>query len=170
MRRLVILLVPFLLTGAVSAAEPTLVADTAADSAEAALLQADIEFGQASIVEGRPAWVERFADDAVVFPAGGAVLRGKAEIVERWQKDSFDPQGLTWSPAGAQASLAGDLGFTYGSWEKVGKGPDGKLTVTKGKYLTVWRKNADGAWQVIADIGNADPQPPPPLTPKSKKP
>jgi len=172
MRRTVVLLVFLLAAGATFAtlaANPTLVADTGADRAEAALLQADIEFGQASIVQGLPAWTERFAEDAVVFPAGGPVLQGKAEIVERWKKDAFDPQGLTWSPAGAQASAAGDLGFTYGVWEKTGKGPDGKLTVMKGKYLTVWRKSADGQWLVVADIGNADPPPSPPA-PAPKKP
>jgi ketosteroid isomerase-like protein len=169
MRRTAFLLVFSLAaaTLATLAANPTLVADTGADRAEPALLQADIEFGQASVVQGLPAWIERFAEDAVVFPAGGPLLRGKTEIVERWKKDAFDPQGLAWSPAGAQASGGGDFGFTYGVWEKTGKGPDGKLTVMKGKYLTVWRKNADGKWQVVADIGNADPPPP---APAAKKP
>ena len=34
---------------------------------------------------------------------------------------------------------------------------DGKPTVSRGKYITVWRKGKDGAWKVVADLGNAVP-------------
>ena len=39
----------------------------------------------------------------------------------------------------------------------------GNSTRDRGKYLTVWRKQADGTWKSIADMFNSDvPMPPPP--------
>jgi len=32
----------------------------------------------------------------------------------------------------------------------------GKLTHDKGKYLTVWKKQADGSWKIYRDINNSD--------------
>jgi ketosteroid isomerase-like protein len=32
----------------------------------------------------------------------------------------------------------------------------GKPVTTKGKYVVVWKKQADGKWKVIEDIDNPD--------------
>jgi hypothetical protein len=41
----------------------------------------------------------------------------------------------------------------------------------KGKYVTVWKKQANGQWKVAEDIFNADAPPPPPApaAPKGKR-
>jgi len=36
--------------------------------------------------------------------------------------------------------------------------PDGER---RGKYITIWRKQADGRWKVAADLGNQGPLAPP---------
>ena len=38
--------------------------------------------------------------------------------------------------------------------------PKGNAVSDKGKYLTVYKKQPDGNWKVIADIGNSDLQAP----------
>ena len=43
---------------------------------------------------------------------------------------------------------SGDLGFTAGTYDFAFKGPDGKPTHEKGKYLCTWRKEKDGTWKV----------------------
>lgn len=71
----------------------------------------------------------------------------------------FETEGssLTWEPLQAEVSDAFDLGYTHGTFESRFPGPNGELSVTTGKYLTVWRKQPDGSWKVAADIGNDDP-------------
>lgn len=32
----------------------------------------------------------------------------------------------------------------------------GKATLDKGKFLTVWKKQADGSWKIIRDMYNSD--------------
>jgi ketosteroid isomerase-like protein len=34
--------------------------------------------------------------------------------------------------------------------------PSGKPLRDRGKYVTVWRKQADGSWRVVRDVFNSD--------------
>ena len=53
--------------------------------------------------------------------------------------------------------VGGDLGYTVGNWERRLKAKDGRVVVQHGQYLTVWKKQADGRWQVIFDGGSEAP-------------
>jgi ketosteroid isomerase-like protein len=47
--------------------------------------------------------------------------------------------------------------FTQGTYTMTMTNPKTKKPVTgKGKYLTVYRKQADGSWKAIADAFNSD--------------
>jgi ketosteroid isomerase-like protein len=125
------------------------------------LLEADREFGKAVAARGIDGWVECFAEDGKMFPAGGEVVEGKKAVRElmaaRFAQPGFS---LHWTPLGAELARSGDFGYTYGMSESRFTGKDGKLIVATGKYITVWRKEKNGAWKVIADIGNATPRKP----------
>ena len=69
------------------------------------------------------------------------------------QKDNH----LTWRPVGADISASGDLGYTYGTFEFRSKDKNGKPTVEHGKYTSIWKKQNDGSWKVVLDMGNASP-------------
>ena len=56
-----------------------------------------------------------------------------------------------------EVSTAGDLGYTYGSYEFKSKAGD-MATVEKGYYLHVWKRNENGELRLVADVTN--PQPP----------
>ena len=49
----------------------------------------------------------------------------------------------------------GDLGYTVGTWERRAAPGGGQTAVTRGNYLTVWKKQADGAWRVSFDTGSS---------------
>jgi len=54
------------------------------------------------------------------------------------------------------AGVVKDTGWTVGTFQDSSKGSDGKTVAGKGKYVTVWRKGADGKWKAIHDIWNYD--------------
>jgi ketosteroid isomerase-like protein len=69
----------------------------------------------------------------------------------------FDPLGpgaLTWAPRVADASPSGDLAYTSGD-AIIREGGD----VSYSNYLTVWKRQSDGKWRVVADGGNSAPAP-----------
>src|SRR6185369_2829803 len=58
---------------------------------------------------------------------------------------------------------SGDVAYSYGTYKLAATGPDGKPVQDKGKYVTTWKKQADGSWKATADIINSDL----PMTPAS---
>lgn len=117
------------------------------------LMEADRAFYRATSEKGLDGWVSFLHPRAVIFPAGRPAIAGIDSIKSYYELTKFDPSQLKWEPLTAELSASGDLGFSHGNWEKPGKDREGKETVYRGKYLTVWRRDDAGKWKVVADIG-----------------
>jgi len=50
----------------------------------------------------------------------------------------------------------GDTALEYGSYGSLIKQTDGTDATATGKYLVVWRRQANGQWLIHADIANND--------------
>lgn len=86
-------------------------------------------------------------------PDGLIVRRSPVNAIEAWTKTTPAPTGLlTWYPIFADVSRAGDLGYTTGPWEFRDK-PDDKEASGNGHFITLWRKQPDGAWKFEMDMG-----------------
>jgi ketosteroid isomerase-like protein len=68
---------------------------------------------------------------------------------------------LTWTPVHADMAASGDLGYTYGTYEFRSIGKAGKPSIEYGKYVSIWKKQKDGSWKVVMDMGNSSPRPNP---------
>lgn len=123
------------------------------------LMRADEAFAKATAEKGLDGWLSWFAQDARIFPAGEAVIEGLDAIKAHYQKTGFDPKPLIWRPAGGDLAASGDLGYTFGYASYPGTDEKGNKVVRGSKYLTVWKRQADGSWKVAADLGNASPAP-----------
>jgi ketosteroid isomerase-like protein len=104
----------------------------------------------------RAAFLEYMAEDGLVLRATGAPLEGRAAYAEVTADDPGTAT-LSWAPAHAVISDDGTLGYTWGYYILSAPDKDGTKKESRGKYLSVWRLQADGAWKFIADIGNIDP-------------
>jgi ketosteroid isomerase-like protein len=67
-----------------------------------------------------------------------------------------DGPRLTWKP-GREVLVGGDVGYTVGTWERQPPPGSGQTNLTRGNYLTVWRKQDDGSWKVVFDTGSTQP-------------
>ena len=69
-----------------------------------------------------------------------------------------DPNfALTFQSTQAEASKGGDFVYTVGTYSMTVSNPKDKKPVTdKGKYLTVFKKQANGSWKAVADMMNSD--------------
>lgn len=107
-----------------------------------------------------PAFIAYSHDDIRYFPRGSEPLVGKKAVTEAFSsadQKAQDASGakLVWEPTEGSASDDGSLGWTYGTWT-YRSAPDAsgnRKDVAKGNYVTVWKKDASGAWKMIADIG-----------------
>ena len=98
-----------------------------------------------------------YAPDASFYPAGMAIVKGQPAIRDFFKQLASAPGfELTVTTANTQVGAAGDVGYTTGTYQFATTG-----AVEKGKFVTVWRKQADGSWGVAEDIFNADETPAP---------
>jgi len=116
------------------------------------LMRADAAFAALSVDSGaKAAFLAFAAPDAMGFGNGTQFNEGREAIGASF--NAF-PAGavLEWKPVAAEIAHAGDLGCTVG-----------EATVAArhffSKYLTVWKRQADGSWKFVADGGNVRPAP-----------
>jgi ketosteroid isomerase-like protein len=138
-------------------ARPTVSASPKA-SAEM-LKQLEAEFMKAAADKGSQGYMSYYADDSVEVPNGAPLIQGKAEIAKGMGFLDDKNNRLLWTPIGADISVSGDLGYTYGTFEFHAKDKDGKPIVQYGKYTSIWKLQKDGSWKVVLDMGNASPEP-----------
>ena len=119
------------------------------------LRQMEAEFMKAAADLGSAGYMSYYADDAVEVPNGAPIITGKINIAKTMGFLDDKNNHLTWAPVGADISASGDLGYTYGTFEFSAVGKDGKPLVEHGKYTSIWKKQSDGSWKVVLDMGNA---------------
>jgi len=60
-------------------------------------------------------------------------------------------------PVQVEVSRGGDLGYARGTYELTATDPANKKAATeKGRFVTIFRKEADGSWKAVQDINNAE--------------
>ena len=122
-----------------------------ADSHE--LLGADSAFSALSATHGaKAAFISFAADQAILLgPGGTPMTHGRDAIGAAFAGFPADAV-LEWAPVAAEIAASGDLGCTVG---------EASITAlhSYSKYLTIWQRQAGGAWKFVADGGNARPGP-----------
>lgn len=115
-------------------------------------------FAKTSIDKGqREAFIEFFAEDGINFTPHPTLTR--AALLKTPPTPQPQPFLLNWQPIFGDISAAGDLGFTTGPYIiNVDNRPP-----RYGMFFSVWKKQADQNWKVVADFGVSTPQPVAPL-------
>jgi uncharacterized protein (TIGR02246 family) len=103
-------------------------------------------------------WASYFTEDGSGLYPGAGILNGKAAIKAAMVPILADPNfSLTFQSTRAMASKGGDMVYSQGTYTMTMTNPKTKEPITdKGKYLTVYTKQADGSWKVVADTFNSD--------------
>jgi ketosteroid isomerase-like protein len=65
-------------------------------------------------------------------------------------KQPHDSTVLQWGPQYVEVSRSGDLAISIGPWRIEGKD---KSKQVYGHFMSVWKRDDDGSWKVIADHG-----------------
>ena len=99
-----------------------------------------------------------FAEDGCALYPGAGIVCGREAIKAAIAPYFADPNfSFTLQSTRAMASKGGDMVYSQGTYTMTMTNPKTKKTMTdKGKYLTVYTKQADGSWKAIADTSNSD--------------
>lgn len=114
------------------------------------LVSAEKSFAQTSVDKNtRAAFLEFFDNHTVAFSNGVPVLGRKD-----WERRKENNGYLFWWPVYADIAASGDFGYTTGP---AVYGPDKNTKEAKGGiyYSSVWKKDINGKWKVLADLGSA---------------
>ena len=105
-------------------------------------------------------WASYFAEDGSGLYPGAGTLNGKAAIKAAMAPMLADPNfSLAFQSTRAMASKGGDMVYSEGTYTMTMTNPKTKKSMTdKGKYLTVYMKQADGSWKAVSDTYNSDSQ------------
>lgn len=97
-----------------------------------------------------------YDDDAVAMMSGMPAWRGKAGIMTQGmallQQVKFSDIKFNTT----SVDVGGDFAIETGTYEMTVTPKGGKPAPDKGKYVTVWKKQADGSWKIYRDISNTD--------------
>jgi uncharacterized protein (TIGR02246 family) len=115
--------------------------------------------------------VSFYADDASLLPPNTPIATGKQAIRSVWTEMLGNPGfSASWESTKAEAASSGDFAYDIGTYQLTLNDPQGKPTSDRGKYVVVWKKQADGKWKATADMFSSDlPLPTPPAAEKKKK-
>jgi ketosteroid isomerase-like protein len=137
-------------------AAPNPLVDTTMKPGKMLLFDLEARFAKDVAQRGGAAFADWFAEDGVALGNGAAPEVGKVAIVKSatWSPKTYQ---LTWTPTDGLMGPSGDMGYTWGHFEGHSRDAAGNPVTTTGRYITVWRKQADGAWKVALDAGANEP-------------
>lgn len=135
---------------------PNPLTDVTAEPGKILLFDLEARFAKDVLERGGAGFADWFAADGVALGNGAAPLVGKVAIAKgaNWSPKDYE---LTWTPTDAMMGPSGDMGYTWGHYEGRSKDANGNPVLTSGRYITMWRKQADGTWKVVLDAGANEP-------------
>lgn len=109
-----------------------------------------------------------YTDDASMLPPNAPIAIGSQAIRSMWATFLIPGNSVSWEASKVEVARSSDLAYSTGVYQFTGKDAQGKPESDHGKYLEVWKKQADGKWKVVADTYNSDLPAAPPAKPAAK--
>jgi len=120
------------------------------------MVQSERRFAARALVVGwKQAFLEYFADDAVGFDGDQAA---PAKDLFRKLPDPPKDRRLIWEPRYGDIALSGDLGYLTGPVRRIVPGQNNGQPFHS-IYASVWKRQADGSFKVVMDMGVPTPGP-----------
>ena len=138
--------------------------ESAPDSREAdveAIRQADLAWVEAQAADGLEGTMSFYVDDGIMLPPNMPMAIGKEAIRKASEALGIGAPGssVTWQPMQIEVARSGDIGYAIGTFEGFSVNEAGNPVRTKGKYVEIWKKQADGTWMIAADMFSPDSPP-----------
>ncbi len=121
-----------------------------------AIRQADLAWSAAQASDGLDGVMPFYVDDAIFLPPNSPMVIGKEAIREASAAIDSPGFSVSWKPMKIEVAQSGELGYAIGNFEGNIVDSAGNLVPVKGKYVEIWKKQADGSWKVAVDMPSTD--------------
>ena len=102
---------------------------------------------------------EFYAEDAVLLPPNAPMIEG-AEAIRGFWRTILEAGVADVTLETTRLCLAGDLAYGVGRYALTAPRAGCGCAVDEGKYVVVFRRQADGTWKAVADMFGSDRPPP----------
>jgi ketosteroid isomerase-like protein len=144
------LALPLFIAGCNSQTPDTRAAD------EATIRSFDAQWSKTAAAHDLNGTLSYYSDDAVLLPANLPIANTKDAIRAVWSELAAPTSDISWQVTKVDVAKSGDLAYSFGTYTLNMKDPQGKAVSDKGKFMEVWKKQADGNWKTVADTYNSD--------------
>ncbi len=121
-----------------------------------AIRQADLAWSAAQASDGLDGVMPFYVDDAIFLPPNSPMVIGKEAIREASAAIDSPGFSVSWKPMKIEVAQSGELGYAIGNFEGNIVDSAGNLVPVTGKYVEIWKKQADGSWKVAVDMPSTD--------------
>ena len=136
---------------------------------EQALRDLDAKWSAAAGAKDIDKTVSYYSEDAVVMPPNAPSAKTRETIRSAWKEMLTSPgAAVSWKATKVEVAKSGDLAYVSGTYEETMTDASGKPAKEHGKYVEIFKKQADGTWKVIVDIWNSDLPASAPAAPEKK--
>jgi uncharacterized protein (TIGR02246 family) len=128
--------------------------------ARAAIADGNAEFARALVAGDARAMAAVFAEDGEVIPSlQRGFVSGRAEIEAYNARRLGARRYLDVVLTTVNLGVSGDVAWETGTSRVTLRQGEGAPVTLTGRYLAVWKREADGRWRIRADLPIPDPAP-----------
>lgn len=131
-------------------------ADDMMQSDEAAIQEIWNTYSTARVAGDADTWLALWDEGGIQMPPG-MPARGKAVLDEEVPKAFAPGQVSAMNIHPEEITVAGDWAYTRGVYDS-DRVVDGKAVHIDGKFMTILKRQPDGAWKIYRDIFNFNTQ------------
>jgi ketosteroid isomerase-like protein len=121
---------------------------------EAVIRDADSQWSKTAAAGDLDGTVAYYAEDASVLAPNAPIASDKQSIRGVWAS-LLGSASVSWKATRVEVARSGDLAYIQGIYQLTSRDLQAN-PVDHGKFVEVWKKQADGKWKVVADSFNSD--------------
>jgi ketosteroid isomerase-like protein len=123
---------------------------------EKAIRDLDAQWSKTATARDVDGAVSYYSDDASLLAPNAPIASDRQSIHASWASLLGPDTSLSWQANKVEVARSSDLAYLVGTYQLNTKDAHGNPVADNGKFVEVWKKQADNKWKVVADIFNSD--------------
>ncbi|SDB51322.1 Ketosteroid isomerase homolog [Flavobacteriaceae bacterium MAR_2010_188] len=123
------------------------------------LMELSREWSKSAATDDIDKTVSYWSDDAIFISSGQPTLNGKQNIRQMVEGMSKVPGfTISWEPISVSVSESGHMAYMIEKNTMTINDSIGNPITTTSRAVTIWKKNKNGEWKNVVEIGTDDPK------------